>query len=172
MRRMLLSVFLAAVLLTGCGGREAPASPDEAPEAALTKQDVINMYTAASAVYDWFDLTTLPLDMEDARTEGGLTYYRVDAENLSLPIAAVPEPTDSTLSWTPEPVTIASLADLRAAAETYFSPELVDSLFPCPRTTTRTSTASSTPPTAAGAATSICWARPSRRSRWMRITGP
>ena len=129
MRRMLLSVFLAAALLTGCGGRETPVSPDEAPEAALTEQDVINMYTAASAVYDWFDLTTLPLDMEDARTEGGLTYYRVDAEDLSLPIAAVPEPTDSTLSWTPEPVTIASLADLRAAAETYFSLELADSLF-------------------------------------------
>lgn len=31
MRRMLLSVFLAAALLTGCGGRETPASPDEAP---------------------------------------------------------------------------------------------------------------------------------------------
>ena len=116
MRRMLLSVFLAAALLTGCGGRETPIPPDEAPEAALTEQDVINMYTAASAVYDWFDLTTLPLDMEDARTEGGLTYYRVDAEDLSLPVSAVPEPTDSTLSWTPEPVTITSLADLRAAA--------------------------------------------------------
>ena len=36
MRRMLLSVFLAAALLTGCGGRETPVSPDEAPEAALT----------------------------------------------------------------------------------------------------------------------------------------
>ena len=129
MRRMLLSVFLAAALLTGCGGRETPASPDEAPEAALTEQDVINMYTAASAVYDWFDLTTLPLDMEDARTEGGLTYYRVDAEDLSLPVSAVAEPTDSTLPWTPQPVTIASLADLRAAAETYFSPEMADSLF-------------------------------------------
>lgn len=67
--------------------------------------------------------------MEDARTEGGLTYYRVDAEDLSLPVSALAEPTDSTLSWTPEPVTIASLAGLRAAAETYFSPELVDSLF-------------------------------------------
>ena len=129
MRRMLWSVFLAAALLTGCGGRETPASPDEAPEAALTEQDVINMYTAASAVYDWFDLTTLPLDMEDARTEGGLTYYRVDAEDLSLPVSAVAEPTDSTLPWTPQPVTIASLADLRAAAETYFSPEMADSLF-------------------------------------------
>ena len=129
MRRMLLSVFLAAALLTGCGGRETPVSPDEAPEAALTEQDVINMYTAASAVYDWFDLTTLPLDMEDARTEGGLTYYRVDAEDLSLPVSAVAEPTDSTLSWTPEPATIASLADLRETAETYFSPEMADSLF-------------------------------------------
>ena len=129
MRRMLWSVFLAAALLTGCGGRETPASPDEAPEAALTEQDVINMYTAASAVYDWLDLTTLPLDMEDARTEGGLTYYRVDAEDLSLPVSAVAEPTDSTLPWTPQPVTIASLADLRAAAETYFSPEMADSLF-------------------------------------------
>ena len=116
MRRMLLSVFLAAALLTGCGGRETPASPDEAPEAALTEQDVINMYTAASAVYDWSDLTTLPLDMEDARTEGDLTYYRVDAENLSLPVSTVAEPTDSTLSWQPQPVTITSLADLRETA--------------------------------------------------------
>ena len=129
MRRMLLSVFLAAVLLTGCGGQEAPVSPDKAPEAALTEQDVINMYTAASAVYDWFDLTTLPLDMEDARTEGDLTYYRVDAENLSLPVSTVAELTDSALPWQPQPVTITSLADLRETAESYFSPEIVDNLF-------------------------------------------
>ena len=129
MRRMLLSVFLAAALLTGCGGRESSVPPDEAPETALTEQDVLNLYTAASAVYDWFDLTTLPLDMEDARTEGGLTYYRVDAEDLSLPVSAVPEPTDSSLPWQPQPVTITSLADLRETAETYFSPEIADSLF-------------------------------------------
>ena len=129
MRRMLLSVFLAAALLTGCGGRESSVPPDEAPETALTEQDVLNLYTAASAVYDWFDLTTLPLDMEDARTEGDLTYYRVDAENLSLPVSAVPEPTDSSLPWQPQPVTITSLADLRETAETYFSPEIADSLF-------------------------------------------
>ena len=129
MRRMLLSVFLAAALLTGCGGRESSVPPDEASETALTEQDVLNLYTAASAVYDWFDLTTLPLDMEDARTEGDLTYYRVDAENLSLPVSAVPEPTDSSLPWQPQPVTITSLADLRETAETYFSPEIADSLF-------------------------------------------
>ena len=89
MRRFGALLLLTITLLAGCGGRESPVSPDEAPETALTDQDVINMYTAASAVYDWFDLTTLPLDMEDARTEGDLTYYRVDAENLSLPVSTV-----------------------------------------------------------------------------------
>ncbi|MFR6040432.1 MAG: hypothetical protein ACLUHL_03370, partial [Dysosmobacter welbionis] len=129
MRRFGALLLLTITLLAGCGGRESPVSPDEAPETALTEQDVINMYTAASAVYDWFDLTTLPLDMEDARTEGDLTYYRVDAENLSLPVSTVAEPTDSTLSWQPQPVTITSLADLQETAESYFSPEIVDNLF-------------------------------------------
>lgn len=128
-RRMLFAALALALLLTGCGDNTAADLYEEPSDASMTEADVLNFYTAASAVYDWFTMTTLPLDMEDARTEGGLTYYRVDAEDLSLPIAAVPEPTDSTLSWTPEPVTIASLADLRAAAETYFSLELADSLF-------------------------------------------
>ena len=129
MRRFWIPLLLIAVLLTGCGDNTATDLYEEPSSASLTEADVRNLYTAASAVYDWSDLTTLPLDMEDARTEGGLTYYRVAAEDLSLPIAAVPEPTDSTLSWTPEPVTIASLADLRETAETYFSPEMADSLF-------------------------------------------
>ena len=64
MRRFGALLLLTITLLAGCGGRESPVSPDEAPETALTEQDVINMYTAASAVYDWFDLTTLPLDMD------------------------------------------------------------------------------------------------------------
>ena len=123
MRRFGALLLLTITLLAGCGGRESPVSPDEAPETALTEQDVINMYTAASAVYDWFDLTTLPLDMEDARTEGDLTYYRVDAENLSLPVSTVAELTDSALPWQPQPVTITSLADLRETAESYLSPD-------------------------------------------------
>ena len=129
MRRFGALLLLTITLLAGCGGRESPVSPDEAPETALTEQDVINMYTAASAVYDWFDLTTLPLDMEDARTEGDLTYYRVDAENLSLPVSTVAELTDSALPWQPQRVTITSLADLRETAESYLSPEIVDNLF-------------------------------------------
>ena len=129
MRRFGALLLLTIALLAGCGGRESPVSPDEAPETALTEQDVRNMYTAASTVYDWFDLTTLPLDRADSRTEGDLTYYRVDAENLSLPVSTVAEPTDSTLPWQPQPVTITSLADLRETAESYFSPEIVDNLF-------------------------------------------
>ena len=129
MRRFGALLLLTITLLAGCGGRESPVSPDEAPETALTEQDVRNMYTAASTVYDWFDLTTLPLDRADSRTEGDLTYYRVDAENLSLPVSTVAEPTDSTLPWQPQPVTITSLADLRETAESYFSPEIVDNLF-------------------------------------------
>ena len=90
---------------------------------------MLNFYTAASAVYDWFTMTTLPLDYADTREADGLTYCRVDAEDLSLPFAAVPEPTDSSLHWQPQPVTIASLADLRSVVETYFSPEVADGLF-------------------------------------------
>lgn len=133
MRRFGMLLLLTIALLAGCGGQNAakpdPAVSEEIPSDPLTELDVRNIYTAAAAVYDWFDLTTLPLDRTDSRTEGDRTYYRVDAEALSLPIAVVPEPTDSSLPWQPQPVTITSLADLRETAETFFSPEMADSLF-------------------------------------------
>ena len=172
MRRMLWSVFLAAALLAGCSGREAPVSPDEAPEVSLSEQDVLNIYTAASAVYDWFDLTTLPLDMEGARTEGDLTYYRVDAEDLSLPVSTVAEPTDSTLSWTPQPVTITSLADLRETAGAYFSPELVDSLFALSPDHYKDFDGVLYATDGGRGSNVYLLTRPRRRNRWTRITGP
>lgn len=43
MRRFGALLLLTIALLAGCGGRESPVSPDEAPETALTEQDVINM---------------------------------------------------------------------------------------------------------------------------------
>ena len=127
-RRMLFAALALALLLTGCGDNTAADLYEEPSDASMTEADVLNFYTAASAVYDWFTMTTLPLDYADTREEDGLTYCRVDAEDLSLPIAAVPEPTDSTLHWQPEPVTIASLADLRSVVEAYFSPEVADGL--------------------------------------------
>ena len=41
MRRFGALLLLTITLLAGCGGRESPVSPDEAPETALTEQDVI-----------------------------------------------------------------------------------------------------------------------------------
>ena len=88
MRRFAMLLLLPIALLAGCGGQNAakpdPAVSEEITPDTLTELDVRNIYTAASTVYDWFDLTTLPLDRADSRTEGDLTYYRVDAENLSL----------------------------------------------------------------------------------------
>ena len=88
MRRFGMLLLLTIALLAGCGGQNAakpdPAVSEEIPSDTLTELDVRNIYTAAAAVYDWFDLTTLPLDRTDSRTEGDRTYYRVDAEALSL----------------------------------------------------------------------------------------
>ena len=40
MRRFGALLLLTITLLAGCGGRESPVSPDEAPETALTEQDL------------------------------------------------------------------------------------------------------------------------------------
>ena len=127
-RRMLFAALALALLLTGCGDNTAADLYEEPSGASMTEADVLNFYTAASAVYDWFTMTTLPLDYADTREADGLTYCRVDAEDLSLPFATVPEPTDSSLHWQPQPVSIASLADLRSVVEAYFSPEVADGL--------------------------------------------
>lgn len=127
-RRLLFAALALALLLTGCGDNTAADLYEEPSGASMTEADVLNFYTAASAVYDWFTMTTLPLDYADTREVDGLTYCRVDAEDLSLPFATVPEPTDSSLHWQPQPVSIASLADLRSVVEAYFSPEVADGL--------------------------------------------
>ena len=114
-RRMLFAALALALLLTGCGDNTAADLYEEPSDASMTEVDVLNFYTAASAVYDWFTMTTLPLDYADTREADGLTYCRVDAEDLSLPAGA-------------ESVTIASLADLRSVVEAYFSPEVADGL--------------------------------------------
>lgn len=114
-RRMLFAALALALLLTGCGDNTAADLYEEPSDASMTEADVLNFYTAASAVYDWFTMTTLPLDYADTREADGLTYCRVDAEDLSLPAGA-------------ESVTIASLADLRSVVEAYFSPEVADGL--------------------------------------------
>ena len=83
MKRTALFCLLLA-LLTGCAHTPDTPSPSAFPEAP-GKADVENFYAAAAQVYDWFTLTTLPLDASDSRTENGQTYYRVDCQSLPLP---------------------------------------------------------------------------------------
>ena len=64
-----------------------------------------NFYAAAAQVYDWFDLTTLPLDASDSRTENGQTYYRVDCQSYPMPTLLPPPPADSTVTYAATPVT-------------------------------------------------------------------
>ena len=127
MKRTALFCLLLA-LLTGCARTPDAPSPSVFPEAP-GKADVENFYAAAAQVYDWFTLTTLPLDASDSRTENDQTYYRVDCQSYPMPTLHVSSPADSTAAYTATPVTLSSLADLRSLVESYFSPELAASLF-------------------------------------------
>ena len=127
MKRLTLFCLLL-VLLTGCAHTSNASSPSVFPEAP-GKADVENFYAAAAQVYDWFDLTTLPLDETDSRTENGQTYYRVDCQSYPLPTLHTSSPADSTATYAATPVTLSTLADLQSLVESYFSPELAASLF-------------------------------------------
>lgn len=127
MKRTALFCLLLA-LLTGCTHTPDTPSPSAFPEAP-GKADVENFYAAAAQVYDWFTLTTLPLDASDSRTEDGQTYYRVDCQSLPMPALHVSSPSDSTVTYAATPVTLSTLADLQSLVESYFSPELAASLF-------------------------------------------
>lgn len=100
MRKFLIPLLLILALLGGCGSPPEIPTPEE-PAA----QTVLDAYTAAAEVYGWFDLASLPYDGDDARQADGQTYYRV------------------TDARTP------TLEALRELTETYFTPELADSLF-------------------------------------------
>ena len=49
MRRFWITPLLAAAPQAGCGGREAPISPSEAPETSLAERDALSLYAAAAA---------------------------------------------------------------------------------------------------------------------------
>ena len=116
MKRTALFCLLLA-LLTGCAHTPDTPSPSAFPEAP-GKADVENFYAAAAQVYDWFDLTTLPLDASDSRTENGQTYYRVDCQSYPMPTLHTSSPADSTVTDAATPVTLSTLADHQSLVET------------------------------------------------------
>lgn len=76
MRRSLLIWILLFSLLAGC----APASAQEQP-APLTEADVLDAYTQAAQVYDWFDLYSPSTGIEAIQTEEGI-FYPVEEPGL------------------------------------------------------------------------------------------
>lgn len=102
MKRLFLLLLISALLLTGCAG-SGPSITEESEICDPTP----GLYTAAAQVYDWFDLTTMPLDETDSRLENGLTYYRVASPDF------------------PDITTVSALAEFAGA---YFSPEIVEHL--------------------------------------------
>ena len=95
MKRTALFCLLLA-LLTGCAYTPDAPSPSVFPEAP-GKADVENFYAAAAQVYDWFTLTTLPLDASDSRTARPITGWTASPTrcppSMSLPLPTALRPT-------------------------------------------------------------------------------
>ena len=98
MRRSLLIWILLFSLLAGC----APASAQEQP-APLTEAGVLDAYTQAAQVYDWFDLYSPSTGIEAIQTEAGI-FYPVEEPGLE------------------------TMADLEARVRACFAPSLAEQL--------------------------------------------
>ncbi|BAL00600.1 hypothetical protein OBV_34010 [Oscillibacter valericigenes Sjm18-20] len=108
MRRM-TSILLAALLLLGLAGckesGKGPLPAQSVPtEQAPTQEEIAGAYETAAEAYDWFSLTTMPLDTGDSKKVGEAVYNRVNLPGIT------------------------SLAELKAYLNTLFVPELTESL--------------------------------------------
>lgn len=98
MKRLFSSLIILILLLsvTGCQ-KSTQNTVSESP-------DVIAAYNIAAEAYDWFDMTTMPLDTADSRQEDGSVYYRVEMPGIT------------------------SMSELKTYLNTLFAPELTESL--------------------------------------------
>ena len=101
--KRLFAFLLFPLLLAGCAKQECVPPSPEAPTA-----NVPSAYEFAAEIYDWFDLTTMPLDESDTQETPEGTYYRVNS-------AAYPE--------------LSSLSALGQRVKDVFSPDIAEALF-------------------------------------------
>ena len=104
--KRLFAFLLFPLLLAGCAKQECVPPSPEAPTA-----NVPSAYEFAAEIYDWFDLTTMPLDESDTQETPEGTYYRVNS-------AVYPE--------------LSSLSALRERVKAVFSPDIAEALFSLP----------------------------------------
>lgn len=107
-RKCLVSTALLFLLLmgaAGCGGSGQNRPPVRSARAPAPNQDEIAAaYRSAAEAYDWFDLTTMPLDSAEVKKTGETVYNRVNRPGIT------------------------SMAELRAYLNTLFTPELTERL--------------------------------------------
>ena len=101
--KRLFAFLLFPLLLAGCAKQECVPPSPEAPTA-----NVPSAYEFAAEIYDWFDLTTMPLDESDTQETPEGTYYRVNS-------AVYPE--------------LSSLSALGQRVKDVFSPDIAEALF-------------------------------------------
>ncbi len=101
--KRLFAFLLFPLILAGCAKQECVPPSPEAPT-----PNVPSAYDFAAEIYDWFDLTTMPLEESDAQETPEGTYYRVNS-------AVYPE--------------LSSLSALREQVEAVFSPDIAEALF-------------------------------------------
>ncbi len=76
-----LPVLMIIILLISIGGCNV-ATQNTISE-SITGDEVIAAYNTAAEVYNWFDITTMPLDTSDSYWEGDRVYYRVNKQGIT-----------------------------------------------------------------------------------------
>jgi len=76
-----LPVLMITILLISISG--CSAATQNTVSESITGDDVIAAYNTAAEAYNWFDMTTMPLDTSDSRREGDSVYYRVNKQGIT-----------------------------------------------------------------------------------------
>ena len=106
LKRTFIALLLigAAAGLFGCSGSGRGEAQSQSVETSPTQKEVAAAYQTAADAYDWFTLTTMPLDSGDTKRDGDVVYNRVVQPGIG------------------------SMAELKAYLDGLFTPDLTEGL--------------------------------------------